>query len=251
MWYEPYLSRLWQDVLLGKAVVLNHWNGLALSVSVALSVVALFISYRAMRQNTVPVISVRESSTGGIEIVNTGSITAIDIELELVERTRRPSGRLVSKKSLSKDEAAIISAFDCLDDVHKEYPARDFEARIRRFRGEETRTAPNDLARHLLSRDGKQLLIVSYGVPDSPKRITRIFDPIMHADRSVRFRLKKKRSARAYSMIYRLRYSGFPVYAPPFDFSQLRSPHRDLTHAPSSELEPVISGSSQTDAPDI
>jgi hypothetical protein len=251
MWYEPYLSRLWQDLLLGRALVLNHWNGLTLSVSVLLSVVALLISHRALRQNTVPVISVRESSTGGIEIVNTGSITAIDIELKLIERTRRPSGRLVSKKSLSKDEAAIISAFDCLDDVHKEYPPRDFEARIRRFHGEETRTAPDDLARHLLSRDGKQLLVVSYGIPDSPKRITRIFDPTMHADRSVRFQLKKKHSARAYLVIYRLRYSRFPVYALPFDFSKLQTPHGDLSRASSSEPEPVISGASQAEAGDI
>ncbi len=170
-----------------------------------------------------PVLSVREGAGGGIEIVNMGSITANDIVVELIETQKRASGELSVKKSLTKDESAIITAHHCLDEIHRQYPPRDFEANIRRLHGEESRTPPDQLARHLLIRTGTQMLIVSYSVPDSAKRIVRIFAPVETNQREYRFMLHRKYSAKPLLPFYHWLYRKNAIYGPTPDFSKLSS----------------------------
>lgn len=171
-------------------------------------------------------LSIRESTGGTIEIVNTGNKTANDIELELVEKERRVSGRLAAKNSLSKDQAATLSAYDGPQELHAEFNQHrsiSFEATLRRLRGEDVTVPPDRLAHYLLTRKGKQVLVVSYGIPDSTKRIVRIFVPAKTGQQRNQFQLRNKYSAKLWVRIYCPMYRRRPVYISAFNFSRVNS----------------------------
>ena len=76
---------------------------------------ALVLSFKRFKHDTRPKL-ILTSGSEGIEVENVGQTTAVNITLTLVERVRRPSGKLsVPTDALRPGEKSTIVAFDWPD----------------------------------------------------------------------------------------------------------------------------------------
>lgn len=174
----------------GDAHVANLLSFASLLVSILLGVPALAISLWAARtsrsvarRTTEPVLSLRVVSPafrGHIELQNAGAVMASDVRIELIERHRRPSGRLHVGDVLRVGENVTVVAWDFPPELNAEFrsrqifgdPATDLENIQRSIKGGSPKPYQDDLiAFHLTARKGGQRIVVSCSVPDRRRQV--------------------------------------------------------------------------------
>lgn len=199
--------------------VRQHWTDFFSSCALVMSIVSLRLSYLRFHATARPVLYLKCASA--VEIENIGPVAAVDICLSLIERDKRPSGKLSAPEILNPSGKANISAYQYPKTVTKELPAGSFEETIMKLEGQEMQPNPSRVARHLLLRDGRQLLAVRYRPPDGTRQIVRLFSV---ARRANGFSCLKQRSkvlvafrVRFFEWLYRHN----PELAPPLNFAAL------------------------------
>lgn len=152
-----------------------------------ISVLAFALSYKKFRHDTRPALIMRRISQGegqwwdAIEIENVGQSLAVGVSLTLVERTKRPSGRLHVGDVLKPGESTAVSAFDWPDALAEELdrntlsPMAEF---VLKMDGRSVRPDSRRVAAYLLCRDGKQIVVLRFRVLDGAKTVVRLFSPV-------------------------------------------------------------------------
>ena len=150
-----------------------------------------------------------------VDIENLGPVPAVDISLTLIERVKRPSGKLSVQDMLKAGEKTTISAYDYPETVEAELGPGSFEEIIRNLEGEKVRIPPTRIARHLLLRDGGQLLVVRYRAPDSAKQIVHLFSVVRRRERFPALKPNWKPLVGLYAKFLEWRFRRRSVFAPP------------------------------------
>jgi hypothetical protein len=148
-------------------------NWLALC-SLSISVLAFTLSYRKFRHDTRPALIVRHG-----EIENVGRVVAVDVSMNLVERAKRPSGKLSVARILRPGEKSAIGAFDWPKAlrVELEKNPRSMEEIVSKAEGQEVQYSSKRVASHLLTREGTQIVILRFRAVDGSKTFLRLFSP--------------------------------------------------------------------------
>jgi hypothetical protein len=124
---------------------------------------------------------------GYIELQNTGAVRATSIRIELIEIRNRASALLHVDDSLTMGDSCKVLAHDFPDELNAEFRDQHLEDANTAILGF-NRAINNDLnpveiphdqmAFHLLTRQGDQRIIISCAVPDKPRqqRIYKVYD---------------------------------------------------------------------------
>lgn len=172
------------------AVLISLGTGLLAVLSFAVSVWSILISRTAARRTTEPILTLQILSPaygGHIDLLNSGAVPATGIRIELIEKRRRPSAVLHVDETLAIDESCTTLAWNFPDELNDEFrdqhPFGDATTdllNIHRSSNNERPVAyPEDqMAFHLLTRQGGQRIIVSCAIPDRPRqqRIYKVRD---------------------------------------------------------------------------
>jgi hypothetical protein len=150
-----------------------------------------------------------------VEIENLGPVPAVDISLTLIERVKRPSGKLSVRGMLKAGEKTSISAYDYPETLEAELGPGSFEEIIRNLDGEKVRIPPTRIARYLLLRDGGQLLVMRYRTPDSARQMVRLFSVVRLRERFPSLKLNWGPLVRLYAKFLEWRFRRNSVFAPP------------------------------------
>lgn len=191
-------------------------NWLALC-SLAMSLAAVSLSYVKLRRETRPLLHVRMIA-GRAEIENLGPVTAVNISLRLIERVRRPSGKLSVTEILRPGEKAAVSAYDYPEAVKEGFTQNcglSFEAVISELAGEDVKIPSDRIASYLLSREGNPTLIIRYREVDGFKRIVRVLSPFKRENRFTQLKPSWKLFASVYARFLERRYGGNSEFAMP------------------------------------
>lgn len=184
-----------------------------------ISVLAFTLSYRRFKHDTRPALILRGGSEG-TEIENVGQVVAVGVALTLVERVKRPSGKLGVADILRPGEKATVRAFDWPEAVAAELERNTLsstEEFVRRMDGQKVRPDGRRVASYLLSREGKRIVILRFRAVDGSKTSVRLF-------RSVKGKLDEFTTLRPSYRLFRNRiwaaaveklYSGNAEIAPP------------------------------------
>lgn len=148
-------------------------NWLALS-SFCISVLALILSYKKFKHDTRPALDLRYR-----EIENVGQVAAVGITLGLVERTKRPSGKLYVARMLRPGEKSTIEASKWPKALTAELQRnpRSMEEIVLQQDGQEVKYDGKRVASHLLTREGKQIVILRFRAVDGSRTFVRLFSP--------------------------------------------------------------------------
>jgi hypothetical protein len=197
----------------------QHWTDFFSSCALVMSIVSLRLSYLRFHATARPVLYLKCASA--VEIENIGPVAAVDICLALIERVKRPSGRLSAPEILNPGGKSNISAYQYPETVTKELPAGSFEEKIMKLEGQEGRSHPSRIARHLLLRDGRQLLVVRYRPPDGTRQIVRLFSVARRANGFSCLKQRPKVLVAFRARFFEWRYRHNSELAPPPNFAAL------------------------------
>lgn len=175
---------------------------------------------------TRPALIVRRGSNG-FEIENVGQTTAVGITLNLVERAARPTGKLHVGGILRPAETSGIFATDWPEELKPELAERpaSFEERIRRLHGEEVQQYDGErVASHLLTRPGRQILILRFRILDGSKTYVRLFSPARKREQRPLEVLPTHplMQNRIFASTIEKWHASKSQFRPPFDFSKIR-----------------------------
>lgn len=154
-------------------------NWLALC-SFWISVLAFTLSYKKFKLDTRPALVLRRGSEG-MEIENVGQVVAVGVTLTLIERVKRPSGRLSVADTLRPGEKSTVRAFDWPQALTPELerntlsPMEEF---VRRADGHNVRPDSRRVASYLLAREGKRVVILRFRAVDGSKTFVRLFQSV-------------------------------------------------------------------------
>ena len=158
-------------------------------LSILLSILALFVSLWALRytrinlrRTTEPILTLRILSPayrGHIDLQNTGAVPATSVRLELIEKRTRPSAMLQVNETLAVGEECTIQAWDFPDELNAEFRENHIEDATtalldihRAINNDPTPVAisGDQMAFHLLTRQGGQKIILSCAIPDKARQ---------------------------------------------------------------------------------
>jgi hypothetical protein len=151
-------------------------NWLALC-SLVISVLAFVLAYKKFRHDTRPALILRRGSKG-MELENIGPVVVYGITLTLIERVRRPSGRLSVVDTLRPGESSPISAFDLPEELTTEFERNtllSFEETMLMAEGQRIRPNARNVASYLLSREGRAIIVLRFRARDESKTFVRLF----------------------------------------------------------------------------
>jgi hypothetical protein len=155
----------------------HNWLSLC---SFGISVLALTLYYKKFKLDTRPALVLRRGSEG-MEIENVGQVVAVGVTLTLVERVKRPSGRLSVADTLRPGEKSTVRAFDWPQALTAELerntlsPMEEF---VRRADGQKVRPDSRRVAFYLLTREGKRIVILRFRAVDGSKTFVRLFQSV-------------------------------------------------------------------------
>lgn len=173
------------------AVLISLGTGLLAVLSFAVSLWSIRISRTAARRTTEPILTLRIVSPaymGYIDLQNSGAVPATGIRIELIEKRRRPSASLHVDETLAIGESCTILAWNfpeiLNDEFRDQHPFGDATTDLqniqRSLNNQQPLAYPEDqMAFHLLTRQGAQRIIVSCAIPDRPRqqRIYKVRNP--------------------------------------------------------------------------
>jgi hypothetical protein len=193
-------------------------NWLALC-SLSISILALTLSYKKFKHDTRPALRLRRGSEG-FEVENVGQAAAVDVTLNLVERVKRPSGILHVVDTLRPGEKSTISAFNWPEALTLKLQRNTFssmEEIVLRLGGEKIQHDGRTVASYLLTREGKQMVVLRFRAVDGARTFVRMFSPVSDSqDRFTRL-MPSNRILRNRLCAFALekRYAKNPELAPP------------------------------------
>jgi hypothetical protein len=191
--------------------------------------VSTWIAYQKLKRDTRPALHVSHVTQmpHTVEIENVGPTVVVNLALGLIERTRRPSGRLSTVQTLRPGERAQVSAYACPHSLSAEVEATRYlppEHTILRLSGKDTRISGPLMAEYLLTRDGGQLLTLRYRVADSTKTCVRMFSTVRRGDGFVDFKPRRTMSTRPYVRLPEVWNKHNPEFAAPFTWPSTQNP---------------------------
>lgn len=206
--------------------MLPQWVALAVSFGSALaSGYAVSLHRRKLRYDTTPILNVCRGQRGATQIENTGPAAATGISLCLIERSKRPSGRLAGTDILRTKESLTIYAYDYpkeLEDEMRKERLLSVEDVILRLHGQKPRIASELIAEYLLSREGNQLLVVHYRVAGESKIRRRVYRHTKNSQGFTEFVPCGKIMSNRFIVHLLQRWnSRNSQFAPPFDWGAL------------------------------
>jgi hypothetical protein len=153
-------------------------NWLALC-GLSISVLALILSYKRFKHDTRPALIVSHS-----EIENVGQVVAVGITLNLVERIKRPSGKLHVARILRPSEKSPIGASDWPKALTEELDRNpgSMEEIVRKKDGQEVHHYGKRVASYLLRREGNQIAILRFRPVDGSKTVVRLFSAVRNSE---------------------------------------------------------------------
>jgi len=196
-------------------------NWLALC-SLSISVLALTLSYKKFKHDTRPALLLR-SGFKGIEVENVGQVVAVGATLSLVERLKRPSGRVHVGDTLRPGEKSTVSAFDWPGALTAELERNtlsSMEEFVLKSDGQEVRYDGRRVASYLLTREGGQILILRFRAGDGSKTFVRLFSVVRSSQNRFAQLMPSWRLLRNRLGAFALEkwYGKNPQLAPPFKF---------------------------------
>jgi hypothetical protein len=153
-------------------------NWLALC-SLSISVLALILSYKKFKHDTRPALILRHG-----EIENVGQVVAVGVTVNLVERIKRPSGKMYVARILKPGEKSAIGASDWPKALTAELERnpQSMEEIVLKMDGQEVKYDGKRVASHLLTREGNQIVILRFRAVDRSKTIVRLFSPVRSSE---------------------------------------------------------------------
>lgn len=164
------------------AVLISLGTGLLAVLSFAVSLWSILISRTAARRTTEPILTLRILSPAyraHIELQNSGAVPATGIRIELIEKQRRPSASLRVDETLAIGESCTILAWNFPDELNDEFrdqhPFGDATTDLQNIQRSLNNEPPlayseDQMAFHLLTRQGRQRAIISCAIPDRPRQ---------------------------------------------------------------------------------
>lgn len=194
-------------------------NWLALS-SIIIAMSAFVLAYMKYKHDTRPALVLRRSK-GGFEIENLGQGIAVGVSLSLIERASRPSARLHVEDVLKPGAKSSVAGFDYPEDLLSEMETNhvysSFDDCVRRSAGERIKPSGGTVGSYVLTRKGKQILILRFRVVDGSKTFVRLFIPAT----TERGFVEVKPSSRVFrnrltALLLQALYARNSQFAPPF-----------------------------------
>jgi hypothetical protein len=152
----------------------QHWMAL---LSFVISVLAFTLSYKKFKYDTRPALVLRRGSEG-TEVENVGQVVAVGVTLTLVEKVKRPSGRLGVVDTLRPGDKSTVRAFDWPESLTTELARNTLESMdefVLGMAGKKVRPDGTKVAAYLLSRAGKRVVILRFRAADGSKTFVRLF----------------------------------------------------------------------------
>ncbi len=143
--------------------------------SLIISALAFVLSYRRFKHDTRPKL-ILSAVPEGIEIENVGQVVAVNITLTLVERVKRPSGKLSVSHALRPGDKATVGASDWTDALTAELNRHTLEPMsefVLRSSGRAVRPAGARVAFYLMARE-KTTAILRFRAADGSKTFVRL-----------------------------------------------------------------------------
>jgi hypothetical protein len=143
---------------------------------------AVLVSRTVARRTTEPILTlhiVSPAYMGHIDLQNSGTVPATGIRIELIEKRRRPSASLHVDETMAVGESSTILAWSFPEELNDEFrdqhPFGDATTDLlniqRSLNNEQPLPYPEDqMAYHLLTRQGGQRIIASCAIPDRTRQ---------------------------------------------------------------------------------
>ncbi|HWQ53406.1 MAG TPA: hypothetical protein VN442_06960 [Bryobacteraceae bacterium] len=206
----------------------QNWSVLGNVGSAVLSISAFVLSYRKYKHDTRPVLVLRRAK-GGFAIENFGRGIAAGVSVRLIERTRRPSAALYVEDLLKPDSRCLVSAGgypeELVAEMERNSAYSSFEDVIRSLHGEQLKPTGEHVASYLLTREGKQIVLLRFRTVDGSRASVRLFSPATHDDGFVELvpynRILCNRTS---AFVLEKRYGTNSILAPAFAFPPQSNP---------------------------
>jgi len=197
---------------------------------------AVIISKTIARRTTEPILTLRILSPAyrwHIDLQNTGAVPATGVRIELIEKRRRASAILHVNETLEIGESCTILAWNFPEELNEEFRENHIEDTAaallnihRAINNDATPVAISDdqMAFHLLTRQGGQRIILSCAIPDKARQ-----QRVYRFTRDSRFQMRRTFLVGLRASYLRFRFERNAVLRPPPQMPEFLKGDREET----------------------